>query len=332
MTIPASQNRRRLANQILNLVRDARFEPGHHLREQQLGDLLGVSRTPVRAALKLLADQGIVEARPNQGFFLLKPFDALQRVEIEIPPTADEDLYERLVRDRLAGVLPNSFTQSEISKRYAVDRVALMRTLSRLAEDGLIARNRGHGWTFLPTLDSSIALKSSYDLRLTIEPASFTLQTFNPDLTVLERVRLQHINLVSHPNIASVDNAQLFETDATFHEMMAAFSGNVFFLQAIQQQNRLRRMLEFGGYSNRRRVRDWCREHLNIIDAVMSRDRERAAEAMRAHLMAAYGAAPNIIERQGTVTQKSEAPSAKPVHPATSRRRASAPKAAASKR
>ncbi|WP_349010696.1 GntR family transcriptional regulator [Rhizobium sp. RCAM05973] len=63
------QGRYRLANQILDLARNARFEPGHHLREQQLGDLIGVSRTPVRSALLLLAERGIVEARRNQGFF-----------------------------------------------------------------------------------------------------------------------------------------------------------------------------------------------------------------------------------------------------------------------
>ena len=66
----ARQSRYRLANQILDVAREARFEPGHHLREQQLGDLLGVSRTPIRSALTLLAERGAVEAIKNQGFFL----------------------------------------------------------------------------------------------------------------------------------------------------------------------------------------------------------------------------------------------------------------------
>ena len=304
MALHMSPSRQRLASQILNLVRDAKFEPGHHLREQQLSDLLGVSRTPVRGALKLLADHGIVEARPNQGFFLLKAFDALQRIEIEIPPTAEQGLYQQLVRDRLSGNLPESFTQSEISKRYGVDRVALMRTLSQLAEDGLVARHKGHGWPFLPTLDSGVALRNSYDFRLTIEPAAFMLQTFRPDLAALERQRLQHIYLVSHPRIASVGSTQLFETDATFHEMLAAFSGNVFFLQAVQQQNRLRRTLEFGGYGNRRRVRDWCREHLDIIEAVMAGNLHRAAESMREHLTNAYNVAPSMAGLQNAAAKE----------------------------
>src|SRR5580693_1271102 len=144
----SSQSSFHLANRLLDVIRDAKLEPGHHLREQQLADLVGVSRTPIRSALDLLAERGVVETRKNQGFFLRKPFDILHRIEIEIPSTIEEELYTKLVRDRLEARIPNSVTQSEISRRYEVDRVAVTRTLSRLAEDGLIVRNPGHGWTF----------------------------------------------------------------------------------------------------------------------------------------------------------------------------------------
>jgi DNA-binding GntR family transcriptional regulator len=281
-----------LANQLLDVIRNARMEPGHHLREQQLADLVGVSRTPIRSALELLAKQGIVDTRKNHGYFLRKPFDSLHRIEIEIPSSADEKLYQRLVRDRLDNLVPNSMTQSEIARRYDVDRIALTRTLSRLAEDGLMAKNKGHGWTFLPTFDSLVSLRGSYEFRLTLEPACFLLSTFKPDLAVIERMRLQHLYLISHPDIASVSSTQLFETDAAFHEMCAEFCGNAFFVQAIQHQNRLRRLLEFGSYANSRRVQDWCREHLAIIEAIATKDVSLASAKMRLHLKQALAAAP----------------------------------------
>jgi DNA-binding GntR family transcriptional regulator len=288
---PPTQSKYRLASQILDIIRDAKFDVGHRLREQHLGDLLKVSRTPVRAALRLLAEQGVVETRRNLGFVLSKEHGDLHRIKIEIPTTVDQDLYERLVRDRLAGDIPQSLTQSAIVQRYGVDRVALLRTLSRLAEDGIVARNKGRGWTFLPMLDTEVALRGSYDFRLALEPTGFFLQTFRADFAGLERLRLQHLYLVSHPDIASVDARQLFEIDAAFHEMLAEFSGNAFFLQAVQQQNRLRRLMEFNSYGNRRRVRDWCREHLAIIDAILAEDRTRASHLMREHLTNAYGSA-----------------------------------------
>ncbi|KAF1020005.1 MAG: hypothetical protein GAK30_02800 [Paracidovorax wautersii] len=285
------QSRRRLANQILNLLREANFEVGHHLREQQMADTLGVSRTPIRAALQLLGDEGIVEVRKNLGFFLARPHSELPVADFDVSSSGGQALYEQLVNDRIAGTIPNTLTQTDIAKRYGVDRVTLLRTLERLAEDGLIERNKGQGWTFLPTLDSDRALRSGYNFRLMVEPANFLLPTFQPDRAALERSRMQHLFLVAHPDIASVSSMQLFETDAAFHEMFAEFSGNIFVLQAIQQQNRLRKLMEFAGYANRRRVRDWCGEHLAIIDSVAVGDYAKAGNLMREHLTHADDAA-----------------------------------------
>ncbi|AVF34017.1 GntR family transcriptional regulator [Rahnella sikkimica] len=299
MTQTTTASGRRLANQILDLIREAKFEPGHHLREQQLADMLGVSRTPVRTALKLLCELGIIEARRNQGFFLLKAFDELQRISLDIPATSDQDLYEQLVKDRIAGKLPDSLTQTEIAQRYDADRGVLARTLLRLSEDGLIARNKGHGWSFLPTLNTDVALSNGYGFRLMIEPGAMLGASFHADKSALRRLRMQHIYLITHPDILAVDGRQIFETDATFHEMLAEFSGNIFVLQAIQQQNRLRRLLEFGSYTNKQRVREWCGEHVAIIDAVLEGRMEEAAEIMRSHLQSAYQMVLNKVSKAG---------------------------------
>ena len=279
---------RRIARQILDLISEARFDPGHHLREQHLADALGVSRTPVRAGLKELTRMGAVEARPNQGFFLLKRSDELELLEIEQSKSNDQKLYERLVHDRIAGVLPESFTQTEISQRYDVDRGVLTRTLVKLSKDGLIARNAGHGWRFQQTLNSDVALRNSYGFRLMIEPAALLTPNLHVDRQMLKRLRAQHLRLITHPDVTQVPAKEIFETDAAFHELLAEASGNLFVLQAIQQQNRLRRLLEFGSYHNKRRVKEWCEEHVAIIDALRENKQEQAAELMRKHLQYAF--------------------------------------------
>lgn len=279
---------RRIARQILDLISEARFDPGHHLREQHLADALGVSRTPVRAGLKELTRMGAVEARPNQGFFLLKRSNELDQLEIEQSKSNDQKLYEQLVHDRIAGILPESFTQTEISQRYDVDRGVLTRTLVKLSEDGLIARNAGHGWRFLQTLNSDIALRNSYGFRLMIEPMALLTPNLHVDRQMLKRLRARHLRLITHPDITQVSAKEIFETDAAFHELLAEASGNLFVLQAIQQQNRLRRLLEFGSYHNKRRVKEWCEEHVAIIDALRENKQEQAAELMRKHLQYAF--------------------------------------------
>jgi DNA-binding GntR family transcriptional regulator len=55
-----------LRSRILN----GNLPPGFHLREAELAGLVGVSRTPVREALRRLAAEGYVEFHPNRGAFV----------------------------------------------------------------------------------------------------------------------------------------------------------------------------------------------------------------------------------------------------------------------
>src|SRR5690606_14464699 len=107
----------------------------------------------------------------------------------------------------------------------------------------------------------------------------------------LEQIRLEHLNLLARPDFNSLPARQLFELDASFHETIAECSGNTFLLQSIQHQNRLRRLLEFASYTNGRRVREWCQEHLRIITALQEGDRARAADLMKGHLERAKASA-----------------------------------------
>jgi DNA-binding GntR family transcriptional regulator len=47
-----------LAKRILRMLTDRGAEPGYHLIEVELSQHFQVSRTPIRGALKLLAEQG----------------------------------------------------------------------------------------------------------------------------------------------------------------------------------------------------------------------------------------------------------------------------------
>jgi DNA-binding GntR family transcriptional regulator len=46
--------------------------PGEQIRQQEMAEELGVSRVPLREALNLLADQGLLIHRPNSGYFVAK--------------------------------------------------------------------------------------------------------------------------------------------------------------------------------------------------------------------------------------------------------------------
>lgn len=69
------------AEQIRQAIIDGRFKPGDRLIEQQLTDMLNVSRHPVREALRLLAREGFVDLQRNKGASVSE-VDAASVVEV----------------------------------------------------------------------------------------------------------------------------------------------------------------------------------------------------------------------------------------------------------
>ncbi len=59
--------RSRVFSQLQNNILNGLYEPGESLIETKLSDELGVSRTPVREALRQLELEGLVQAVPNKG-------------------------------------------------------------------------------------------------------------------------------------------------------------------------------------------------------------------------------------------------------------------------
>ncbi len=61
--------------QLRDLILRGDFEPGQRLAEQQLAERLGASRTPVRAALVTLEQEGLVQVNDTGGY-VTRPFTA----------------------------------------------------------------------------------------------------------------------------------------------------------------------------------------------------------------------------------------------------------------
>jgi len=56
-----------IAERLRELITEGALAPGSRLNERALGDRLGVSRTPLREAFRLLAADGLVDLEPNRG-------------------------------------------------------------------------------------------------------------------------------------------------------------------------------------------------------------------------------------------------------------------------
>ena len=77
---PESKNRSRKAqgamgralSQIKDMIVNGELNPGEQIRQEEMALKLAVSRVPLREALNVLADQGLLYHRPHQGYFVTK--------------------------------------------------------------------------------------------------------------------------------------------------------------------------------------------------------------------------------------------------------------------
>lgn len=273
-----------LAARILRRLKEQGAGPGHHLVELDLCQQFGVSRTPIRGALKLLASQGIVEARANRGFVLIQPVTEAPELETA-NQQAEEDqrLFVDIAKARTIGRLAAETTQQEIMRLFGAKLPTVLRVLRQLADLGLVERKPGNGWAFLASIDSARAQDESYAYRRIIEPALFLQSTFELDREWAKDIRARHLEYRNKPwrDSMAVD---FFQMNADFHEGLARCSGNRYLLSAVQRQNQLRSFLNYQWEYGVERVHASVSEHLAILDALEQGDHEGAAGQMLQHL------------------------------------------------
>jgi DNA-binding GntR family transcriptional regulator len=80
--------RQRLHDTVVEHIRrfivEGVLEPGKKLNERELCETLGISRTPLREALKVLAAEGLIEISPNRGASVSKMSEAELRETFEL--------------------------------------------------------------------------------------------------------------------------------------------------------------------------------------------------------------------------------------------------------
>ena len=80
---------------IRDMILSGRLSPGDRLIEERLTEELGISRPPLREALRLLEQEGLIETRPRRGavvatltdqdvFEILTLRSALERLAVEL--------------------------------------------------------------------------------------------------------------------------------------------------------------------------------------------------------------------------------------------------------
>jgi DNA-binding GntR family transcriptional regulator len=279
-----SHLQQQLAAQIVAHIQNNGLRRGEHLTELALAEALRVSRTSVRAALQYLAALGIVApSGPRRGFRVRAPATALAKLTRGGAPSDEEALYVKVADEYVRGHLPERFSEADMLKRYGINRGLLLRVLQRMSREWLVERNPGYYWQFTALLKSGKSHDDSYRFRLTVEPAALLEPGFLLDRKWAARCRREHEAVLGmRPN--QVSTLRFYDINADFHATLAACTGNHFFRHAIQLQNQLRRFVSHSWTYGLEQIAASCEEHLAILTALESDERDLAASLMCLHL------------------------------------------------
>jgi DNA-binding GntR family transcriptional regulator len=283
-----------LAERILAWLQQRDLEPGDHVPERLATEAFHVSRTPVRAALALLTERGVLERHEQRGFFIAAGFAGSGRAAA--PETPETALHDAILRDRFSRRLDAEVTAARLARRYGAPRALVLRVLNRLQKDGIVERALGQRWVFLPALDSLRSQEDSHHFRLILEPAAFLQPGFALD-PKRSRDLKSALRELAEQDARRFDLKRALETDIAFHEAIGDASNNRFLADAIRRQSRLRRLATTSMQVPPARLIESCREHLAILEAAEAGSLARAAELMREHLTASLRARPGFVNR-----------------------------------
>ncbi|HEV7708367.1 MAG TPA: GntR family transcriptional regulator, partial [Asanoa sp.] len=159
----------RAVDQLRERILGGEYVPGERLGEVELADKLGVSRTPVREALRRLAAEGLVDITPNKG----------ARV-VEYPRQDLDKIFE--IRARVEGLAARSAAESATAAEIdQLEEIALV--LKERSESGALDEVYGLNAEFhamLNNLANSSVLTATVGQLIHSSVLLRTLHSFDP--------------------------------------------------------------------------------------------------------------------------------------------------------
>ncbi len=207
--------------------------------------------------------------------------------------------YLALRQEILSGELLSGETLIEqaLADRFAVSRTPIREAIRQLQQEGLIESDRGGGLQ-ISTITIADAIQL-YDCRIGLEQVAAvgacenaTAQQIEDLKDCLARANLSDLvpaNKSDSPQTLAEHGAELenrLVIDQSFHRLLAESSGNPWLADLLEQIFSKMALLRLKTtYRNPNVLEIWA-EHERIVTAIVERDAQAAATAVRDHLVA----------------------------------------------
>lgn len=279
----ARLNHLELARQVVAAAVELGLKAGDHLAEQKMSRACGVSRTPMRAAFKILEKQGVLSWRAEEGYYLaIGVSDGLAREQAKIED-GEQGLSHRILADRAARRIPEVQSVSALVRRYEVSRTTVLNALQILSRDGIVLQLPGRAWQFQPLLDTPSSVSESFAFRLHLEPQAILAPGFALDSMRANALRAQMRDFLERGE-GRATAMDFHRIDLEFHSLIAECSGSRFYRGALMAHHRLRKLAQKGMTIPAFRMLKAMEEHVDILDSLERHQLELAADQMVLHL------------------------------------------------
>lgn len=256
--------------------------------ENTLRRELDVSRTTVRKVLAELQKRGLIEAAGTGWKARRTPEESDRFPELET--TSRGDLVERLFMEWMlrADTRPDTLiNELDLARQFQVATSVIREFLIRFSRFGLVEKRPNSGWLFRG-FNRDFALEL-FEVRLLFELRSarcfVDLPSGSPIWGRLRALRDEHLSLQAEIDQRYQDFSSL---DNRLHHLVHSVSPNRF----IDDFHGIIALIfhyhyQWNKVSERARNGAAITEHLDYIDALISRDPDRIDAACRAHLSSA---------------------------------------------
>jgi DNA-binding GntR family transcriptional regulator len=291
---PDASIQQQIADTMRAMLVDGRIQPGERVLEAHVARAFGVSRSPARSALDLLAASKLLWPADGRGFIAAGPDGAppapSRLAHLESRPIVPVAGWKRIYEQLDTAISHNVFRcslrirEERVAEHFAVSRTVARECLSRMHSAGMVRQDRQGRW-IAPRVTTQ-RIRETYAVRALLEPAALSLAAARVPVAQLESPiadlaftlgrsstppphgrrshqqleRALHVDLLAHcPNeelVRAIHRAQLFLGCHSFFD-----------LELLNDEA----MKGLG-------------EHLDVLQALATGHVERAAGLLREHL------------------------------------------------
>lgn len=202
---------------VLRILRDkiisGEFEAGERLAEIPTAEKLGVSRTPIRIALRALESEGLLEKLPRRGYCVknISPIQISDAVQVRgvLEALAARQAAELGLDDKTKEILLQCLSDGDtiFDKGFIVEEdVEQYQQMNERFHQAII------------NASNNVAVKSALALSEHIPFASVNALAFNPNDLVREYRRLFYAHIQHHAIVESLLKAQGARVEALMKE------------------------------------------------------------------------------------------------------------------